>query len=183
MNREKLQWPAGWLRTPEQRKSYGSRFTYEGREVPYHIAYALLQGELSKLGATRVNISVDSDGTDNGVAVYFNLKGESRVMACDRYKTQSANIRSLGLAISAMRQLERHGGGALADRAFAGFTALPAPRSCWEILGIEPESDTTTIERAFRTKALTNHPDRGGSDKAMAELNAARKDALQQVTA
>jgi hypothetical protein len=53
-----------------------------------------------------------------------------------------------------------------------------APRTCWDILGIKPGSGEADIDRAFRDRAKTAHPDRGGSDSLMAELNKARADAL-----
>lgn len=171
----KVQWPPGWERTSSGNRKRGNRFTYGGRDVPYDVAYDLLKDELRMLGARYVDISSD----DSGVVAYFRLNGAPRVMASDRYDTPAANMRSLGLAVAAMRQLERHGGGAMMDRAFAGFTALPPPRSCWEILELEPGSNRLAIERAFRAKALKHHPDQGGSDKAMAELNAARDEALR----
>ena len=103
-------------------------------------------------------------------------------MAVDRFDSDAANLRSIGLAIAAMRTLERHGGSAMMDRAFAGFAALPAPRSSWHVLGIEEGADEEEIERAFRTKAKECHPDRGGSDEAMAELSSARADALSKTS-
>ena len=89
-------------------------------------------------------------------------------------------MRSLGLAIEAMRQLERHGGGTMMERAFSGFAALPPPRSCWDILGVPVGSSRAVIEKAFRERAPAAHPDRGGSNADMAELNAARDRALRE---
>jgi hypothetical protein len=169
---KKLQWPPGWKRTSSNQKQWGSHLKLENSKG--------LRNELRLLGADQVVISTDQD--DDAVAVYFVLKGKRLVMACDRFDSQSANMRSLTLAIAAMRQLERHGGGAMMDRAFAGFTALPPPRSCWEVLGIEPGSNRLAVGRAFRAKALKHHPDQGGSDKAMAELNAARDEAERKQT-
>ena len=182
---DKLQWPAGWPRTPKSRKETGARFTRFGQPVPFQYAYNALMRELRSLGASKIVVSVERYSNDEGVAVYFRLKNTPMVMATDRFNTKEANIRSLTLAIEAMRQLERHGGSALADRAMAGFTALPPPRSspsrsCWEVLGIEPAAGPAEIERAFRAQALKHHPDRGGSDSAMAQLNAARSEALGQ---
>jgi hypothetical protein len=88
-------------------------------------------------------------------------------------------MRSLVLAIEAIRSIERHGGSTMMERAFSGFTALPAPKSCWEILGLSPGATAQAIEAQFRAKAKTTHPDLGGSDAAMAELIAARNDALK----
>jgi DnaJ-class molecular chaperone len=77
-----------------------------------------------------------------------------------------------------MRQLERHGGGALMDRAFTGFVALPRPKSCWEILGVMQGASRDEINHAYRGRAKEAHPDNGGSNNAMAELNKARDEAL-----
>jgi hypothetical protein len=73
-----------------------------------------------------------------------------------------------------MRQLSRHGGGAMIERAFTGFVALPRPKSCWEILGVlQALVGTTLIAHTDR-----GPPDFGGSNRAMAELNKARDEAL-----
>jgi curved DNA-binding protein CbpA len=44
---------------------------------------------------------------------------------------------------------------------------------------LQPKRDD--IERAYRRLAMERHPDKGGSDAAMAELNAARDEALQEL--
>lgn len=51
-----------------------------------------------------------------------------------------------------------------------------------DVLGIEPGASTDEINRAFREKAKTEHPDAGGSNARMALLNRARERALQDVT-
>jgi hypothetical protein len=83
------------------------------------------------------------------------------------------------LAIEAIRSIERHGGQTMLERAFSGFTALPAPKSCWEILGLVPGASVQAIKAQFSAKAKIVHPDLGGSDAAMAELIAARDEALK----
>jgi hypothetical protein len=40
-------------------------------------------------------------------------------------------------------------------------------------LGVAPGADSATIQAAFRLRALEQHPDRGGSTAAMAQINAA----------
>jgi DnaJ-class molecular chaperone len=91
-------------------------------------------------------------------------------------------MRSIALGVEHLRGLERHGGGAMMERAFSGFAALPPPKGLhWDTLGIPPGSQAHDIERAFRRKAMTAHPDHGGSDAAMAELTSAREAALQEI--
>jgi hypothetical protein len=46
----------------------------------------------------------------------FALKDRRLAMARDRFNTVAGNLRSLTLAIEAMRQLERHGGSTMMER-------------------------------------------------------------------
>ncbi len=57
----------------------------------------------------------------------------------------------------------------------------PRPQTCWDLLGLPPRSTEDEIQRAWREKAKRAHPDQGGSTAAMAELNAARDAALEEV--
>lgn len=73
------------------------------------------------------------------------------------------------------------------ERAFTGFTALPAPgakREWWEVLGLNRSACTRDdIRVAYRQLASLHHPDKpGGSHERMAELNAAQEAALLEVT-
>jgi hypothetical protein len=186
-----LTWPDGWPRTPER-----SRKQYSPFKVNSDKARRELLDELRKMGARHIvvssNVPVRQDGmpyadaarrviADPGVAVYFALKDKPLVMARDLYWRVEDNLRSIGLGVAAIRAVERHGGSYMMERAFSGFTALPAPRSCWEILGISPGASEATIRTAWRSKAAEAHPDVGGSTDAMATLNRARDEALQSL--
>jgi hypothetical protein len=187
--RAPLSWPAGWRRTAARRRTDGAQFYSQYGTLTFELALRKLADEMRLLGARDAILSCDSsDWPDPGVALYFRRNGQSFVIACDRYANQAANCRSIGIAISAMRSLERHGGGAMTDRALAGFVALPPPsetaRRNWrEVLGLDPDDhiDEDVIERAFRVRALKAHPDMGGSNEAMAELNTARDQALNDL--
>ncbi|MEW9304495.1 J domain-containing protein [Labrys neptuniae] len=202
-----LQWPEGWPRTPSGRREDGRiRFKRPGSrgwQEPWTFAAArdALLEELARLGVTypvissnypigRGGVAVEAKRTpqDTGIAIYFMRKGKPFAMACDRFHDAEGNMRSLALAIDAMRQLERHGGGIMMERAFAGFAALPAPGSkrAWrEVFGFghsEPITVASLNER-YRSKAKAAHPDApGGTAEEMAELNAARDEALKEIS-
>jgi len=94
-----------------------------------------------------------------------------------------ACLRSLALAIEGLRQLERHGGSLMLERAFTGFLAIapPAWKKPWrEVFGIKPNW-TGNITELYRAKARTRHPDAGGSDTLMAELNIAYEEARREL--
>lgn len=184
-----LAWPDGWPRTPETQRQRNSPFKVESNKCRRE-----LMDELRRLGASNVVISSDvpvrQDGSpyadaarriirNPGVALYFTLNGRQMVMARDKFERVEDNLRSIGLAIEAIRAVERHGGATMMERAFAGFAALPPPRSPFDVLGVPPTASIDDIERAFKTKARRAHPDAGGSTALMAELNAARDQALK----
>lgn len=73
---------------------------------------------------------------------------------------------------------------------FVGFTALPAPgsqakRSWRQVFGMAENSSMSAemIEATYRGLSKKRHPDTpGGSHDQMAELNAARAEALQEIS-
>jgi len=192
-----LVWPDGWPRTPPQRRQR-SAF----RVTPDKARLNLLN-QLKLLGAQAgrtvisSNVMLRQDGqpyadalrrapADPGVAVYFVLKGKPFAMARDLYLSPHENMHALGHAIEHMRGLERHGGAHMVDRAFSGFTALPAPapsKQWWEVLGIPRESSRADIIAAHRKLAMEHHPDRGGDADRAAEINAARDRGLDERSA
>jgi hypothetical protein len=151
-----------------------------------------LMDELRLLGAKDIvvssNVPTRSDGLlysdprrldDPGIAVYFQFKQKQLVMARDGFVSVVGNLRSLALAIEGLRQLERHGGSLMLERAFTGFLAIASPdwKKPWrEVFGIKPDW-AGNITHLYREKARTRHPDAGGSDTLMAELNVAYEEA------
>lgn len=132
-----------------------------------------------------------SNPPDPGVSVWFTWDGMSVCIPVDRYSKVEANLQAIHHIIEARRTELRHGTLALVRATFQGFTALPAPASSrtWrQVLGIDIGSrrepvNRESIDRAYREKAKTAHPDVGGSAEAMAELNRAREEALREVNA
>ena len=185
-----LHWPNGWPRTKNPQRS---RF-----DVSMATARDGLFAEIARMSGSypvlSSNLELRNDGLpraqqrepiDAGVAVYFMRKGKQMVFACDRWDRAKDNVRAIEKTIEAMRGIERWGASDMLERAFSAFEALPAPgsmvkRSWRDILGFEPDRRPTKedIESAYRAKAKKAHPDAGGSNDAMAELNEARAAAL-----
>ncbi len=189
-----LHWPEGWPRTLERKRLWslpGGR----GATPEWDAGLDRLTGELRRLGAVNIVVSTNQplrrDGLpylatrrieDPGAAVFFMFDRRQMAMAQDRYELLADNIRSLALAIEGMRQMQRHGGGHMMERAFAGFAALPPPsatngRPWTEVLGLSATASRDEIEKAYRRRAKTAHPDHGGSTEAMATLNVAYDEA------
>lgn len=188
-----LHWPEGWKRATSRHRS---AFGIDG----FGKARDFLLAEIRRLGGRNVvlssNISLRLDGLpyanqrepdDPGIAVYFTYKNEQMCFACDRWRTVKENAYAIGKSIEAMRGIERWGSSQMMERTFTGFAALPekASRRWRDVLGLDDSNMTRAIiESQYRRLALQRHPDmQGGSHEAMAELNAARQQALDEVTA
>ncbi len=99
------------------------------------------------------------------------------VIAADAFKRVEDNIHALGCLLEDLRKHERYGVGSMVDQAYTGFAALPPPERTetpwWEVMGVSEQDDLWWIEAVYKKKAKELHPDAGGSDQAMAELNRA----------
>lgn len=124
---------------------------------------------------------------DPGVAIWLKWDGLSICIPVDRYSKVEANLQAIHHVIEARRTELRHGTLALVRATFAGFVALPAPakRNWMAILDLDGwerrQLTVQKIEEQYRRLAAMRHPDRGGSNDAMAELNAARDEALREI--
>jgi len=164
-------------------------------------ATARVLKELERMGMDRqdvvisTNIELRLDGLprsgrrapdDPGVAVYWSWhrgRGiETRCMAIDRYDRVEDNLAAVAATLEAMRAIDRHGGASILDRAFQGFTALAAPESWWQVLGLSgPNATEHHIMSAHRRLAMEFHPDRGGDTAKMARINRARDQGLEAI--
>ncbi|WP_347271875.1 J domain-containing protein [Rhizorhabdus histidinilytica] len=183
-----LTWPASWPRARSRGRAKFSQKDARGWAVQATIATARdrLQREVDLLGARDVilstNVELRLDGqprsdrgnpVDTGAALYFKLKGRDTVLACDRWDRVADNIIAIAKHIEAIRGMDRWGVGTV-EQVFTGYQALPAPEQWWQVLGVSAAAAVDEIDAAYRRLAPAAHPDRGGSDAAMARLNAAR---------
>ena len=92
----------------------------------------------------------------------------------------TGNLGAIAATLDALRAIDRHGGATILDRAFQGFTALPAPEQWFQVLGVGSNATADEITEAHRRLAMQHHPDRGGEDGQLARINAARDDGLRE---
>lgn len=194
-----LQWPEGWKRWEGQRDP--GRFDGTPGTVRDMLLLEIDRLVLGRESRTRMvrrdlivistNMPLRRDGLpmsgrvapeDPGVAVYFKRDGKPMCFACDKYDRVWKNMRAIQKTIEALRGIERWGSSDMMERAFTGFAALPAPgaRPWWEVMGLNGSESKDAIRSRFRELARQRHPDSGGSDQLMAELNEAYKTAMDR---
>lgn len=206
-----LQWPAGWPRIKVGQQKYGRFGTKRTRpgssnarteDITVTEATNRILVELERMGIQRqdvvisTNIRTRLDGLprsgerepdDSGAAVYWEeSNSKRRVMAIDVYTKVADNLAAIAATLDAMRAIERHGGARILERAFTGFTALPAPgekRTWREVMGFAQGElvDAQMLRFRYRKLASDRHPDKGGSHEEMTELNAALLEAKLEI--
>lgn len=187
-----LTWPDGYGRTKTPQNSRFRDSTSFG-----YVRDGLID-ELRKLGATKViistNIEINRSGlpysgrkepNDSGVAAWFFMDKETRVIACDAWKTVRENMAALKNTVAALRGIDRWGASQILDRIFRGFAALPAPivakRSWRDVMEFEPDDEINRehVKARFNRLAKKLHPDHGGDAAQFAELHEAYKEAWE----
>ncbi|HVZ95996.1 MAG TPA: J domain-containing protein [Chitinophagaceae bacterium] len=190
-----LQWPIGYSRTENNAKKHAQ----------FSTAFAKARdGILRQLRAFNAkdviissNVPLKRDGIpyavpygnsknitdDTGIAVYFTLKDDQKVICCDAFHTLDDNIHAINLSLEALRGLDRWKCSDIVNQAFTGFKALPEVSSSniWETLELPGQPDNSAIIRAnYKKIAKRIHPDvPGGSSEAFAQLLEAYRQALQ----
>lgn len=126
-------------------------------------------------------------GATTAAEISFERDGRRYAFRCEKYENPLDNLRAAQLAISLLwRVYEDYGVTREGRDDFAllfGHAALPdpaAPPPPWyETLGIWEDAPSDVIWGAWRRLAKLNHPDRGGDDRTMARINAARDEGLR----
>lgn len=204
-----LTWPANRSRTPAGRRKRGQFGSTKEIRSPHgtvwrekaelSIASALerVLQEMTRFEARYALISSDvelrRDGlprsdrrepADPGVAVYFTKDGDPYCLACDTFERVADNLAAIAGHVEATRRQMRYGV-ATAAESLQAFRALPPPdveRPWRDVLELRSVPvDAARVKAAFVRLARERHPDAGGSDAMMAELNAARDQALQEM--
>ena len=165
---------------------------------------AELADEVDLLDGGRIAIQVDADPADirrdgmlrararvgfPGVKVSFASRHGPLTYATDAYETWQDNVRAIGLALTALRAVDRYGvsGSGEQYRGWTAIAAAPAEKTLsiddaaavlaqWMIPVCRAEDMRTEdqAKRAFRAAAAVHHPDAGGSADAFRLITTAR---------
>lgn len=196
VDRYPLAWPTGWPRVPaasRARAKFRASSTFPGMTLT--VAIDRLEQQITRMGGEDPVLSTNlktgmkgmplrderpKDG-DVGAAVYFRFKGRPIVLACDKWTTVADNIAAIAAHIDAIRAQDRYGVGRL-EQALAGYQRLiGAGRAWFDVLGFkEPPKSFQQVTSARNRLALALHPDNGGTQAQMAELNAAYDTAREE---
>ena len=188
-----LSWPDEWPRTRIRKKSpYRVPFV-QARKETFGEAQKMFHVE-SFVVSTNAPLRYDGrplkvEPADPGVALWWiENRGEGpvpRVIACDRWDSLHGNMRAIGLAIGALRALQRSGASDVFERATQSFKVhtLPNARPWWfsELELVHWPVVAEDIRRAFRRLAAVRHPDKGGSSDAFVTLCNARDAAFEVI--
>ncbi len=192
-----LAWPDGWRRTARGQKQFG-RFSHNRRNLTINDGVGRVFDALRMLGVRDYNVIISTnlkvrlDGLpysnqrepdDQGVAVYWKRGKDQvhKVLAVDQYTRIADNLAAIAATLEYMRGIERHGGAMILERAFTGFLALPSPNNWRHVMGFENTPPWDEVKARFTHLAKQRHPDCGGSETAMQELNRALADATREV--
>lgn len=181
-----LAWPDMQPRTPAGRRSRSPfRTTYPNAVKNVADSLRLFQKDAGvRIDHVVLSSNVDlirSAPSDPGACAWFQMDGDWIGFGVDRFSDVAANVQAIHHIVEARRVELRYGGLVFVRQTFKAFRALPAPQSAswWSILRLEQSASREEIEAAFRRLARERHPDRGGSDAMMADLNRARDEALR----
>ncbi len=106
--------------------------------------------------------------------VSFEVNGQPQRFACSKFADGRTNLRAIYLVLDATRKAAQRG--ILEELVSIAVAFLPpgkVRRPAHEILGVMPDAGLPIAEAAFRVKAKTAHPDHGGTEEMMKELNEA----------
>lgn len=196
-----LQWPPGRART----------HTWHRERAKFDVTFARARdnivAEIGRLAGRypdpqlviSTNVALRRDGLplanqrqpdDPGVAVYFTYKKRQMSFACDRWEKVEHNMQAIAKTVEALRGIARWGTGDMLEAAFTGFTALPPPPAAgpaaprprhWRDVFGSGVRNRDDLQDVYRRLAGAYHPDRGGDPAKMAEINAAREEALKEL--
>jgi hypothetical protein len=110
---------------------------------------------------------------DRTVTLRYTKESKEVVLSMGTQARAVDNLRVLYLAIESMRLNEKRGIGQILESAYLQLAGPVQEKSPWEVLGIYPGSPLAIAETAYKIKAKEVHPDHGGSQEEMRQVNSA----------
>ena len=109
---------------------------------------------------------------DRTVTLKYTKDGQKFVLSMGKQARAIDNLRVLYIAVEAIRMNERRGIGELLASVYLQLAAgVSGKRSPYEILGLAQGLPLTVYEAMYKDLVRKNHPDVGGSEEKMVELN------------
>jgi hypothetical protein len=110
---------------------------------------------------------------DRTVHLTYTKEGKPVTLTMGNQARAVDNLRVLYLAVEAMRLNEKRGLGEVIQDAYLQLAGPAQAIDPYELLGIRPDAPIEVVEAAYKAKARTAHPDQGGSQEQMKQLNEA----------
>lgn len=128
-----------------------------------------------KWGIDEYRIPRDGKSQSEAALIIFYVDDRKQELKCSRFYYYRENLRALYLILDSLRKA--HDRGILSELARAAVAFLPAgseaKRPWYEILQVTPTTSPEVVKASYKALAKQRHPDAGGSDEAMRELNGA----------
>ena len=110
------------------------------------------------------------------VTLTYAVNGRKNTLECSRFPSAEQNARAIYGLIDALRLADQRG--MLRELVEQASALLEAPRGrdglpWYEVLGVMPDADGDMVEAMYKHLAKKHHPDTGGSDEKMRQLNVA----------
>ncbi len=184
----RLDWPAGWDRTPESDREPNRSFEATLGTTTQDLATEMERMDVDAWRAEIANAHTKSNGLplhnaspdDPGFVLRWTDGDEQFAVACDASPRLRDNVRTVYLWIHETRMRSQRpvktgdtefaaarlppGDGD--DVAAASSSVVPAH----EVLGVHPAARVSVIEAAVRQRKAETHPDSGGSREAFQEV-------------
>ena len=193
-----IDWPAHIERTPPAERKRTHKYS-----VPFSQAIDDIDTELTtRLGADSVRLSTAAphrkeDGLpyanarpdDPGAVVRWSKDGDQFCVAADNWTTLRDNLRTIGLYIAEKRKMAGRPVRTAQDE-FASARLPPGDdeeaivagngleRDAHAVLGVAPDAPDAVVKGAYRELLKERHPDHGGTQAEVTELNRAKEQML-----
>ncbi len=144
------------------------------------------EAEILRRSGLEYNVNQPGLGL-NGVRITFWRNDRGYAYEAVEFAPEDDNLRACQRTITALYQCfedykVRRVGVDNFDALFGGFLLLgDGRREWWEILGVPQDATKRQILKAFRAKAITEHPDRGGSEERFALVQSAYDQAMDSL--